>query len=49
MAEHYYTVNPEVAHDEKQVIFEVLDMKFSCYTWQILKVQFQTNTRKQIL
>lgn len=32
MAEHYYTVNPEVAHDEKQVIFEVLDMKFSCTT-----------------
>ena len=32
MAEHYYTVNPGVAHDEKQVIFEVLDLKFSCTT-----------------
>jgi len=32
MAEHYYTVNPEAAHDEKQVIFEVLDMQFSCTT-----------------
>lgn len=32
MAEHYYTQNPEVAHDEKQVIFEVLGLKFSCVT-----------------
>lgn len=32
MAEHYYTENPEVAHDEKQVIFEVLDLKLTCTT-----------------
>ena len=32
MAEHYYTQNPETAHDEKQVIYEVLDMKFICTT-----------------
>jgi len=32
MAEHYYTQNPDVAHDEKQVIFEVLGLKLSCTT-----------------
>ena len=32
MAEHYYTQNPGVDHDEKQVIFEVLGMKLSCTT-----------------
>ena len=32
MAEHYYTKNPETAHDEKQVIFEVLGLKFNCTT-----------------
>ena len=32
MAEHYYTANPEIAHDEKGVIFEVLGLKLSCTT-----------------
>lgn len=32
MAEHYYTQNPETEHDEKQVIFEVLDEQFKCTT-----------------
>ena len=32
MAEHYYTANPETAHDEKGVIFEVLGQKLSCTT-----------------
>jgi len=32
MAEHYYTQTPGAEHDEKQVIFEVLDMQFKCTT-----------------
>ena len=32
MSEHYYTQNPNVEHDEKQVIYEVLGHKFSCTT-----------------
>lgn len=32
MAEYYYTENPETAHDEKQIIFETLDLKFCCTT-----------------
>ena len=32
MAEHYYTQNPGVEHDEKQVIFDVLGLQLSCTT-----------------
>ena len=32
MAEHYYTQNPGVEHDEKQVIFEVLGLELKCTT-----------------
>ena len=32
MAEHYYTQNPGIDHDEKQVIFEVLEMQLKCTT-----------------
>ena len=32
MTEHYYTQNPNVAHDEQQVIYEVLGNKFTCTT-----------------
>ena len=32
MAEHYYTQNPGAAHDEKQVLFEVLDLQLKCTT-----------------
>ena len=32
MMEHYYTKNPGVEHDERRVIFEILDMKLQCTT-----------------
>lgn len=32
MPEHYYTQNPEVAHDERTVIFRALDMECRCAT-----------------
>ena len=32
MTEHYYTKNPGVEHDERRVIFEILDMKLQCTT-----------------
>ena len=32
MTEHYYTKTPGVAHDEKQVIFEALGLRFQCAT-----------------
>ncbi len=32
MTEHYYTKNPGVEHDEKQVIFEALGLRFQCAT-----------------
>ncbi len=32
MAEHYYSQNPNVEHDEQQVIFEVLGQKLRCTT-----------------
>ena len=32
MTEHYYAKNPEVAHDERRVIFEVLGLKIQCTT-----------------
>lgn len=32
MTDHYYSKNPEVAHDERSVIFEVLDQKIQCTT-----------------
>ena len=32
MAEHYYTQTPGTEHDEKQVIYEVLDVQFKCTT-----------------
>ena len=32
MTEHYYTQTPGAAHDEKQVIFEVLGLRLQCTT-----------------
>lgn len=32
MTEHYYSHNPEVAHDLRQVIYEVLNLRFQCTT-----------------
>ena len=32
MTEHYYSENPGVAHDEREVIFEVLDQRMRCTT-----------------
>ena len=32
MAEHYYSQNPNVEHDEQQVIFEVLGQQLRCTT-----------------
>lgn len=32
MAEHYYTQNPDAAHDEKTVIFESLGLQLRCVT-----------------
>ena len=32
MTEHYYSENPGVEHDERQVIFEVLDQRLRCTT-----------------
>lgn len=32
MTQHYYSEKPNIAHDEKQVIFEVLDRQFHCVT-----------------
>ena len=32
MAEHYYSRNPNVEHDEQQVIFEVLGRQLRCTT-----------------
>ena len=32
MTEHYYSENPGVAHDEREVIFEVLDQSLRCTT-----------------
>ena len=32
MAEHYYSQNPNVEHDEQQVIFEVMGRKLRCTT-----------------
>jgi len=32
MTEHYYTQNPGIAHDEQQVIFNVLDQQLRCTT-----------------
>jgi len=32
MSEHYYSQNPGVEHDEKQVIYEVLGLQFRCTT-----------------
>lgn len=32
MTEHYYSADPGVAHDEKQVIFEALGFQFKCVT-----------------
>lgn len=32
MTEHYYTQNPGAAHDERQVIFNVLGLEFRCVT-----------------
>ncbi len=32
MTEHYYSENPGVAHDEREVIFEVLDQRLNCTT-----------------
>lgn len=32
MTEHYYSACPGAAHDEKQVIFEVLGLQFKCVT-----------------
>lgn len=32
MTQHYYTQNPEVEHDLRQVIFEVLGLRLNCTT-----------------
>lgn len=32
MTQHYYSENPNIAHDEKSVIYEVMDMEFTCVT-----------------
>ena len=32
MTQHYYSQNPDVAHDEQQVIYEVMGHKFTCTT-----------------
>ena len=32
MTEHYYSENPGVAHDEQQVIYQALGLRFSCVT-----------------
>ena len=32
MTEHYYAKNPETAHDERTVIYNVLGMEFRCVT-----------------
>lgn len=32
MTEHYYTQNPAIPHDERQVIYEVLGLRFQCTT-----------------
>ena len=32
MTQHYYSENPNIAHDEKQVIYEVMGNEFRCIT-----------------
>ena len=32
MTQHYYSENPNIAHDEKQVIYEVMGNEFRCVT-----------------
>ena len=32
MAQHYYSENPNIAHDEKEVIYEVMGNEFRCVT-----------------
>ena len=32
MTQHYYSENPNIAHDEKSVIYEVMGMEFRCVT-----------------
>ena len=32
MTQHYYSENPNIAHDEKQVIYEVMGNEFTCVT-----------------
>ena len=32
MTQHYYSENPNIAHDEKQVIYEVMGHEFTCVT-----------------
>ena len=32
MTEHYYSEKPGVAHDEREVIYQALGMRFACVT-----------------
>ena len=32
MTEHYYSENPGVAHDEHEVIYQTLGLRFTCLT-----------------